>query len=137
MFLPLFFAAALGLNPSNKLISPGLGSKVVVRTAAFLAGSSPGQYRVEAFTNAKGNVPGELIENVRVAPRTLFLRDNTAKKVTLSIPTSSLKPGPLWICITENPKENKSSTSSGSQLTVLTRSCYQRILQSRKPIFLR
>lgn len=134
MFLPLFFAAALGLSPTNKFISPGLGSNVVVRTAAFLAGSSPGEYRVEAFTNAKGNVPGELIENVRVGPRTLFLRDNTAKNVILSIPTSSLNPGPLWICITENPKEN---TSSGSQLTVLTRSCYQRILQSRKPLFRR
>jgi len=137
MFSPILLAAALGLNPNNKVISPGLGSRVVVRTQAFLAGSEPGQYRVEAFLNADGNVPGEQIKNVRVTPPKLFLRDNKARRVLLSIPTASLTPGPLWICITETPTEKGAKPSSGAQLTLLTRSCYQRILQLRKPTFLR
>ncbi|MDB4338204.1 hypothetical protein N9997_02550, partial [Synechococcus sp. AH-603-L18] len=124
MFTSFLLAAALGLNPNNKVISPGLGSRVVVRTQAFLVDSKPGQYLVDAFYNAKGNVPGEKIEGVRVSPRKLFLRDSKAKRVLLSISTSTLKPGPLWICIMESPKGKVSSSSS--QLTVLTRSCYQR-----------
>ena len=135
MFSSFLLAAALGLNPSNKVISPGLGSRVVVRTQAFLVDSEPGQYLVEAFYNTDKNVPGEKIEDIRVSPRKLFLRDSKAKRVLLSISTSTLKPGPLWICIMESPKEKASSSSS--QLTVLTRSCYQRILQARKTLFLR
>ena len=134
MFSSFLLAAALGLNPNNKVISPGLGTRVVVRTQAFLVDSEPGEYRVNAFVNADGDVPGEKIENVRVSPPRLFLRDNKARRVILSIPTESLAPGPLWICITEDPSKKKAS-SSGGQLTVLTRSCYQRILQTRKPIF--
>ncbi|MDB4672982.1 hypothetical protein OAE76_00100 [bacterium] len=130
MFTSFLLAAALGLNPNNKVISPGLGSRVVVRTQAFLVDSKPGQYLVDAFYNAKGNVPGEKIEGVRVSPRKLFLRDSKAKRVLLSISTSTLKAGPLWICIMESPKGKVSSSSS--QLTVLTRSCYQRILRMRK-----
>ena len=130
MFTSFLLAAALGLNPNNKVISPGLGSRVVVRTQAFLVDSKPGQYLVDAFYNAKGNVPGEKIEGVRVSPRELFLRDSKAKRVLLSISTSTLKAGPLWICIMESPKGKVSSSSS--QLTVLTRSCYQRILRMRK-----
>ena len=130
MITSFLLAAALGLNPNNKVISPGLGSRVVVRTQAFLVDSKPGQYLVDAFYNAKGNVPGEKIEGVRVSPRELFLRDSKAKRVLLSISTSTLKAGPLWICIMESPKGKVSSSSS--QLTVLTRSCYQRILRMRK-----
>lgn len=130
MITSFLLAAALGLNPNNKVISPGLGSRVVVRTQAFLVDSKPGQYLVDAFYNAKGNVPGEKIEGVRVSPRKLFLRDSKAKRVLLSISTSTLKAGPLWICIMESPKGKVSSSSS--QLTVLTRSCYQRILRMRK-----
>ena len=135
MFSSFLLAAALGLNPNNKVISPGLGSRVVVRTQAFLADSKPGQYLVEAFYNTTGNVPGEKIQDVRVSPRMLFLRDNKAKRVLLSISTSTLKAGPLWICIMESPK-GKVSSSASSQLTVLTRSCYQRILRLRKAISL-
>ena len=131
MFSSFLLAAALGLNPNNKVISPGLGSRVVVRTQAFLVDSKPGQYFVEAFYNTEGNVPGEKIKDVRISRRKLFLRDNKAKRVLLSIPTSTLKAGPLWICIVESPK-GKVSSSSSSQLTVLTRSCYQRILRTRK-----
>ena len=130
MITSFLLAAALGLNPNNKVISPGLGSRVVVRTQAFLVDSKPCQYLVDAFYNAKGNVPGEKIEGVRVSPRELFLRDSKAKRVLLSISTSTLKAGPLWICIMESPKGKVSSSSS--QLTVLTRSCYQRILRMRK-----
>ncbi len=136
MFTSFLLAAALGLNPNNKVISPGLGSRVVVRTQAFLVDSKPGQYFVEAFYNTKDNIPGEKINDVRVSPKKLFLRDSKAKRVLLSISTSTLNPGPLWICIMESPKEQVSSSSS-SQLTVLTRSCYQRILQKRKTQFLR
>ena len=137
MFSSFLLAAALGLNPNNKVISPGLGTRVVVRTQAFLVDSEPGEFIVEAFHNADGDVPGEKIENVRVIPPKLFLRDNKARRVLLSIPTASLTPGPLWICITENPSNKRAKLSSGGQLTVLTRSCYQRILQLRKPTFLR
>ena len=136
MFSSFLLAAALGLNPNNKVISPGLGTRVVVRTLAFLVDSEPGEYRVNAFVNADGDVPGEKIENVRVSPPKLFLRDNKARRVLLSIPTVSLAPGPLWICITEGPSKKKAKRSSPGQLIVLTRSCYQRILQMRKPIFL-
>ena len=57
MFTSFLLAAALGLNPNNKVISPGLGSRVVVRTQAFLVDSKPGQYFVEAFYNTKDNIP--------------------------------------------------------------------------------
>ena len=137
MLLTLFFAAALGLNPNNKIITPGLGSRAVVRTQAYLVNSEPGEYLVDAYKNAEGNVPGEKIEGVRVNPPKLFLRDSRARRVLLSIPTSSLNPGPLWICIAENDTRKNSRPSSGSQLTVLTRSCYQRILRARKSSFLR
>ena len=131
MITSFLLAAALGLNPNNKVISPGLGSRVVVRTQAFLVDSKPGQYFVEAFYNTTGNVTGEKIKDVRVSPRKLFLRDSKAQRVLLSISTSTLKAGPLWICIMESP-EGKVSSSASSQLTVLTRSCYQRILRMRK-----
>ncbi len=137
MLSTLFFAAALGLSPNNKVIYPGLGSRVVVRTQAYLVDSKPGEYLVDAFKNAEGDIPGEKIQDVRVSPPKLFLRDNRARRVLLSIPTSSLKPGPLWICIREKGTQKNPASSSGSQLTVLTRSCYQRILRERRWNFLR
>ena len=53
MFTSFLLAAALGLNPNNKVISPGLGSRVVVRTQAFLVDSQPGQYLLRLFTIQK------------------------------------------------------------------------------------
>ena len=134
MISSFLLAAALGLNPDYKTVSPGLGSRIVIKTQAFLAGSKPGQFIVEAYKNVEGkNVPGEIIQDVRVNPKNLNLRDNTAKRVVVSIPTSSLQPGRLWICITDKPRKN--SSASGSRVTLLTRSCYQRILESRKSMF--
>lgn len=135
MFFSFLLAASLGLDTNNKVISPGLGSRVVVRTLAFLVNSEPGLYNVEAFYNAEGDVPGEKIKDVRVSPRKLFLRDQQPRRVLLSISTSTLKAGPLWICIMQDSK-GKEASGSSSQLTVLTRSCYQRILRPRKAISL-
>tara|TARA_B100000497_G_scaffold127175_1_gene168099 strand:- start:1449 stop:1859 length:411 start_codon:yes stop_codon:yes gene_type:complete len=135
MFFSFLLAASLGLDTNNKVISPGLGSRVVVRTLAFLVNSEPGLYSVEAFYNAEGDVPGEKIKDVRVSPRKLFLRDQQPRRVLLSISTSTLKAGPLWICIMQDSK-GKEASGSSSQLTVLTRSCYQRILRPRKAISL-
>lgn len=137
MFFSFLIGAALGLNPNSKVIKPGLGTRVVVKTQAFLADSKPGEYTISAFKNAEGNIPGEKIKDMRVNPPTLILRDNKAKRVILSISTADLKPGPLWICITESPKQSGSASraASGAQLTVLTRSCYQRILRPRKAMF--
>ena len=135
MIFPFLLAAALGLNPDHKNVSPGLGSRVVIRTQAFLAGSNPGEFSINAYKNIEGkNIPGDKIDNVRISPAKLFLRDNVAKRVVVTIPVSDLKPGPLWICITDKPGKN--SSSSGSRVTLLTRSCYQRILQKRKRLLL-
>lgn len=136
MIFHFILAAALGLNPDNKTVSPGLGSRVIIRTQAFLAGSNPGEYKIDLYKNINGkNIPGEKIEDVSISPKKLILRDNKAKRVLITFPVSNLQPGPLWICITDNPKKN--SSGSGSRLTLLTRSCYQRILQERKPLLLR
>ena len=135
MIFPFLLAAALGLNPDHKNVSPGLGSRVVIRTQAFLAGSNPGEFSINAYKNIEGkNIPGDKIENVRISPAKLFLRDNVAKRVVVTIPVTNLQPGPLWICITDKPGKNPSA--SGSRVTLLTRSCYQRILQKRKRLLL-
>jgi len=135
MIFPFLLAAALGLNPDHKNVSPGLGSRVVIRTQVFLAGSNPGEFSIDAYKNIEGkNIPGDKIENVRISPAKLFLRDNVAKRVVVTIPVSDLQPGPLWICITDKPGKN--SSASGSRVTLLTRSCYQRILQKRKRLLL-
>lgn len=134
MIFPFLLAAALGLNPDQKNVSPGLGSRVVIRTQAFLAGSNPGEFSIDAYKNVEGkNIPGDKIEDVRISPANLILRDNVAKRVLVTIPVSNLQPGPLWICITDKPGKN---SSSGSRVTLLTRSCYQRILQTRKRLLL-
>ena len=87
MFSSFLLAAALGLNPNNKVISPGLGTRVVVRTQAFLVDSEPGEFSVEAFLNADGDVPGEKIENVRVTPPNQSAAHSfeDGHKVTISI----------------------------------------------------
>ena len=36
------------------------------------------------------NIPGDKIENVRISPAKLFLRDNVAKRVVVTIPVSDL-----------------------------------------------
>ena len=134
MIFPFLLAAALGLNPDQKNVSPGLGSRVVIRTQAFLAGSNPGEFSIDAYKNVEGkNIPGDKIEDVRISPTKLILRDNVAKRVLVTIPVFNLQPGPLWICITDKPGQN---SSSGSRVTLLTRSCYQRILQKRKRLLL-
>ena len=72
MISSFLLAAALGLNPDYKTVSPGLGSRIVIKTQAFLAGSKPGQFIVEAYKNVEGkNVPGEKIQDVRVNPKNL------------------------------------------------------------------
>ena len=131
MLIPALLAAALSM-PTNKIVKPGLGNRVVIRTQAFLGGSKPGPYEVKAYKNSEKDTPGELIENIRIRPRTLFLRDNENRRLTLSIDSSALEPGPLWICISEaqNQSGGLLGRSSG-QLQIRTQSCYQRILQKR------
>ena len=124
-------AAALSM-PTNKIVKPGLGDRVIIRTNAFLGGSKPGQFEVKAYKNSDKDTPGELIENIRIRPRTLFLRDNESKRLTLSIDSTALESGPLWICISEaqDPSGGLRRRSAG-QLQIRTQSCYQRILQKR------
>ena len=43
---PSLLAAALSLNPNAKNVSPGLGSRIVIRTEALLGSSDPGEYEV-------------------------------------------------------------------------------------------
>ena len=131
MLIPALMAAALSL-PSNKVVKPGLGNRVVIRTQAVLGGSQPGQYEVKAYKNSEKDTPGELIENIRIRPKTIFLRDNDVKRLTLSIDSSDLEPGPLWICIAEAQDSSGSLLGrSRGQLQIRTQSCYQRILQKR------
>lgn len=134
---PSLLAASLSLNPNAKNVSPGLGSRIVIRTQAALGNSEPGEYEVAAFKNKEAALsPGKKIENVRVTPSKLFLRKDRPRNVVLSIPSSSLKPGPLWICLTEKPKPNKQSVIpvSGPRFNILVRTCYQRVLQPRNSL---
>ncbi len=134
---PSLLAASLSLNPNAKNVSPGLGSRIVIRTQAALGNSEPGEYEVAAFKNKEAALsPGKKIENVKVTPSKLFLRKDRPRNVVLSIPSSSLKPGPLWICLTENPKPNKQSVIpvSGPRFNILVRTCYQRVLQPRNSL---
>ena len=131
MLIPALIAAALSL-PTNKIIKPGLGNRVVIRTQAVLGGSQSGQYEVKAYKNSDKDTPGELIENIRIRPRKLFLRDNEARRLTLSIDSTALDPGPLWICISEAQDSSGALLGrSAAQLQIRTQSCYQRILQKR------
>ena len=131
MLIPALMAAALSL-PTNKVVEPGLGDRVVIRTQAVLGGSQPGQYEVKAYKNSEKDTPGELIENIRIRPKKVFLRDNDSKRLTLSIDSSALEPGPLWICISEAQDSSGGLLGrSRGQLQIRTQSCYQRILQKR------
>ena len=137
LIFPSLLAASLSLNPNAKNISPGLGSRIVIRTQAALGNSEPGEYEVAAFKNKEAALsPGKKIENVKVTPSKLFLRKDRPRNVVLSIPSSSLKPGPLWICLTEKPKPNKQSVIpvSGPRFNILVRTCYQRVLQPRNSL---
>ena len=131
----------MSLNPNTKNVSPGLGSRIVIRTQALLGNSEPGEYEVGAYKNKEGDglSPGKKIENVRVSPSKLFLREGRPRNVVLSIPSDSLKPGPLWICLTEKPKPQKKSALpvTGPRFNLLVRTCYQRVLQPRKSILQR
>ena len=70
LIFPSLLAASLSLNPNTKNVSPGLGSRIVIRTQALLGSSEPGEYEVGAFKNKEDGVlsPGEKIDNVRVTP---------------------------------------------------------------------
>ena len=130
----LFLGAALSL-PSNKVISPGLGNRVVVRTQASLTSQEDnGEFMIEVLRHdEETNGPGESVENLRVLPRKLFLRDGSPRRLTLSFDSLDLEPGPVWICISEKPKTGASVFSeSFAQVQIRTRSCYQRILQKRR-----
>lgn len=141
LIFPSLLAASLSLNPNTKNVSPGLGSRIVIRTQALLGSSEPGEYEVGAFKNKKDGLlsPGEKIDNVRVTPSKLFLRAGRPRNVVLSIPSDTLKPGPLWICLTEKPKSNKKSALpvTGPRFNLLVRTCYQRVLKPRKSILQR
>ena len=137
---PSLLAASLSLNPNAKNVSPGLGSRIVIRTQAALGNSEPGEYEVAAFKNKEAALsPGKRIDNVKVTPSKLFLRKDRPRNVVLSIPSDSLSPGPLWICLTEKPKPNKKLAIpvSGPRFNVLVRTCYQRVLQPRKSLLQR
>ena len=131
--LPFLFAAALMLPIEQKTVSPGFGKRIVIKTQAILTGNEkPGEFQVRVFKNNEGNAPGDLVENVRISPRSLYLREKQTARLTLSIDSTGLDPGPLWICITEKEPTNSVFTSSGGgQLRVRTQSCYQRILRMR------
>ena len=141
LIFPSLLAASLSLNPDTKDVSPGLGSRIVIRTQALLGSSEPGEYEVGAFKNKKDGVlsPGEKIDNVKVTPSKLFLRAGRPRNVVLSIPSGTLKPGPLWICLTEKPNANKTTALpvAGPRFNLLVRTCYQRVLKPRKSILQR
>lgn len=141
LIFPSLLAASLSLNPNTKNVSPGLGARIVIRTQALLGNSEPGEYEVDAFKNKEGDglSPGRKIDNVRVSPPKLFLREGRPRNVVLSIPSDSLKPGPLWVCLTEKPKPDKKSAlpDTGPRFNLLVRTCYQRVFQPRKSILQR
>lgn len=138
ILFPALLAASLNLNPNTKNISPGIGSRIVVRTQAVLGSSDPGEYEVGAFKNKEGTLsPGDKINGVKITPSRLFIKEGRSRNVVLSIPSDLLKPGPFWICLTEKPNPEKKSfiSDSGARFNVLVRSCYQRVYQPRKSLF--
>ena len=137
ILFPALLAASLNLNPNTKNVSPGLGTRIVVRTQAVLGSSDPGEYEVGAFRNKEGILsPGDKIEGVRITPSRLFLKKGKSRNVVLSIPSELLKPGPFWICLAEKPNSGQKSflSDSGARFNVLVRSCYQRVYQPRKSL---
>ena len=130
----LLLGAALAL-PLNKVVTPGLGNRVVIRTQASLTSQEDnGEFAVEVLKHDEATQsPGESVENLRVLPRKLFLRDGSPRRLTLSFDSLDLEPGPLWICIAAKPKVGSSVFSKSlAQVQIRTRSCYQRILQKRR-----
>ena len=129
----LILAAALSL-PQNKVIAPSFGGRVVVRSQAHLTSSEdPGPFQISVFKSNESGAPGEPVENVRISPRTIYLRDNKPTRVTLSISSAGLESGPLWICISEKQqKPSLLNRGGGQQLLVRTQSCYQRLLELKR-----
>ena len=128
----LLMGAALFLPMDQKVVTPGFGKRVVVKTQASLTqNEEPGEFQVRVFKNNEGGAPGEPIENVRIMPKTLFVREESPTRVTLSIDSRGLEPGPLWICITEKEQSPSRFSSVGARLRVRTQSCYQRTLRTR------
>ena len=122
-------AAALSL-PQNKVIKPGFGGRVVVRSQAQLTSSEdPGPFEVQVFKSNESGAPGEVIENVRITPGNIYLRAKKPIRVTLSISSAGLESGPLWICISEKQQKPSFLNPGGGQLLVRTQSCYQRLLK--------
>jgi len=128
----MLLAAALVLDMNNKVVSPGVGGRIVVQTQAVQAGSDPGPFLIKVFENKSvgdSNSPGDEIKNVRVRPSTVFLRDNKYRRVTLSIDANSVRTNSLWLCIAEKPKPKGLFTSGGATLNIRTQSCYQRLVK--------
>ena len=130
--LPLVMAAALMLPMDQKTVTPGFGKRVVIKTQALLTNNEdPGEFEVRVFKNNEGGAPGEPVENVRIMPKNLYLREKNPTRLTLSIDSRGLEPGPLWLCITSKESSPSVFSSVGAQLQVRTQSCYQRILRIR------
>ena len=129
MIFSFILAAALQLDMDNKVVKPRFGKRIVVQTAALLGGSKPGAYEVTAHSNTDQNTPGDVIPDLRVRPKRIQLRDAQARKVTLSIDSDSVQPGIIWLCIAEQPGSGGLLQKSGANLQILTRSCYQRIVE--------
>ena len=129
MIFPFLLAAALQLDMDNKVVKPRFGKRIVIQTAALLGGSKPGAYEVTAHSNTDGNVPGEVLDTLRVRPKRIQLRDAQARKVTLSIDSNAVQAGVIWLCIAAKPESGSLIQKSGANLQILTRSCYQRIVE--------
>lgn len=129
MIFPFLLAAALQLDMDNKVVKPRLGNRIAIQTAALLGGSKPGAYEVTAHLNTNKNTPGEVIPGLRVRPKRIQLRDAQARKVTLSIDADSVQAGVIWLCIAEKQSSGSLLQKSGASLQILTRSCYQRIVE--------
>ena len=128
----LLMGAALFLPMDQKIVKPGFGKRVVIKTQASLTqNEEPGEFQIRVFKNNEGGAPGDSVKNVRIMPNTLFLREENPTRVTLSIDSRGLESGPLWICITEKEHSPSRFSSVGARLRVRTQSCYQRILQTR------
>ena len=122
-------AAALSL-PQNKVIKPAFGGRIIVRSEAHLTSSEdPGPFEIRVFKSNESGAPGEVVKNVRISPRSLYLRAKKPTRVTVSIGSSGLETGPLWICISEKQQKPSFLNRGDGRLLVRTQSCYQRLLE--------
>jgi len=126
----ILLAAALVLDMKNKVVAPGVGGRIVIQTQALQAGSDQGAYQIKIFENDKEKKgPGKLVEDVRVRPSTVFLRDNKPRRVTLSIRADAIKEDTIWLCISEKEKPSSIFRSGSATLNITTQSCYQRLVR--------